>query len=68
MTYYPSEREIEAYRRMAGNLAYDTHYPAERRAHVIDAIIYAKNTNNPAQMRLQKLLKAIHNFHNGDAQ
>ena len=53
---------------MAGNLAYDTHYPAERRAHVIDAIIYAKNTNNPAQMRLQKLLKAIHNFHNGDAQ
>ena len=63
MTHFPSEREIEAYRRMAGNLAFDTHYPAERRGPVIDAVIYAKDTANPAQMRLQRLLKAIHNFH-----
>lgn len=63
MTFYLSEEYIKAYIRSAGNLAYDTHYPAERRGPVIDAIIYAKDKSNPAQTRLKKLLKAIHNFH-----
>lgn len=63
MTHYASEEQIKTYIRSAGNLAYDTHYPAHQRAHVIDAILYAKDAGNPAQLRLQRLLKAIHNFH-----